>query len=121
MKNESRFVWSSLGILLLVALLAAAWPMPATTAPTSHQDQASPQTQSVSGKVASVEKNSFSLTVGSAISNGEHLAQTAPKTLNFVIDQNTTLDGKLQVGASADVTYREDSGKNIAISVRISS
>ena len=31
--------------------------------------------------------------------------------MTFQIDKNTTVDGKLKVGANADVTYREDSGK----------
>jgi len=39
--------------------------------------------------------------------------------MKFVMDKNTTVDGKLQVGANADVTYREDSGKNLAISVHV--
>ena len=34
--------------------------------------------------------------------------------------QNTTVDGTLKVGANADVTYREDAGKYVAISVRVS-
>jgi len=29
------------------------------------------------------------------------------------------VDGKLKVGASADVTYRQESGNNIAISVHV--
>ena len=37
----------------------------------------------------------------------------------FLINQNTTVDGKLKVGANADVTYREDNGNNVAISVRV--
>ena len=41
--------------------------------------------------------------------------------MNFLIDKNTTIEGKLQVGATADVTYREDNGSNIAISVRVGS
>lgn len=39
--------------------------------------------------------------------------------MNFLLDKNTTIDGKLKVGATADVTYREDSGQNVAISVHI--
>jgi len=40
--------------------------------------------------------------------------------MTFQIDKNTTVDGKLQVGAKAYVTYREESGKWVAISVRCS-
>jgi hypothetical protein len=40
--------------------------------------------------------------------------------MTFQIDKNTTVDGKLKVGANADVTYREESGNLVAISVRVS-
>jgi hypothetical protein len=40
--------------------------------------------------------------------------------MTFQIDKNTTVDGKLKVGANADVTYRQDGGSNIAISVHVS-
>jgi hypothetical protein len=40
--------------------------------------------------------------------------------MSFQIDKNTTVDGQLQVGANADVTYRQDNGSNIAISVHVS-
>jgi hypothetical protein len=40
--------------------------------------------------------------------------------MTFMIDKNTTVDGKLKVGANADVTYREEGGNNIAVSVRVS-
>jgi Cu/Ag efflux protein CusF len=54
-------------------------------------------------------------------------SQTTPsqdpsaRTMTFTIDKNTTIDGKLKVGASADVTYRQEGGNNIAISVRVGS
>ncbi len=51
---------------------------------------------------------------------GQQLQDSSPKTMTFQIDKNTTVDGKLQVGANADVTYREDGGKLMAISVRVS-
>jgi hypothetical protein len=122
MKKEMRIAFSTLGSL---ALAAAAFAMPATANRSAHesaaQEQQTAQTQSVSGKIASVGKSSFTLTVGSSTSNsGQQLRQTAPKTMTFQIDKNTTVDGKLQVGANADVTYREDGDNNIAISVRIS-
>jgi len=39
--------------------------------------------------------------------------------MTFHIDKNTTIEGKLKVNANADVTYREDNGKNTAISVHV--
>ena len=123
MKIEARIVCSALASLFLAA---AVWALPRAhgTAPTNPANQqAAPQTQSVTGKIASVAKNSFTLTVGSsASSQGQQLQQqTAPKTMNFLTDKNTTIEGKLQVGVTADVTYREENGSNIAISVRVGS
>jgi len=37
----------------------------------------------------------------------------------FQLDKNTTIEGSLKVGANADVTYRQEKGANIAISVRV--
>jgi hypothetical protein len=122
MKIEARIVCSAVASLFLAA---AVWALPrahgtAQTNPTN--EQTAPQTQSVTGKIASVGKNSFTLTVGSSTSSqGQQLQQGAPKTMNFLIDKNTTIEGKLQVGATADVTYREDNGNNIAISVHVGS
>ena len=121
MKKEMRIAFSTLGSL---ALAAATFAVPATAnhaAQSSAVQEQQAQTQSVSGKIASVEKSSFTLTVGSALSNpGQEISQSSPKTMTFMIDKNTTVDGKLQVGATADVTYRQDGGNNIAISVRVS-
>jgi hypothetical protein len=123
MKIKARIVCSAVASLFLAA---AVWALPRmhNTAPTNPANQeAAPQTQSVTGKIASVAKNSFTLTVGSSTSSqGQQLRQeTAPKTMNFLIDKNTTIEGKLQVGATADVTYREDNGNNITISVHVGS
>lgn len=119
MKKVSRTVFSALSSL---ALAAACVALPAThNAKQQATHEQAAQTQSVSGKIATVEKTSFTLTVGSGMSNsGQQMQQTAPKTMTFQIDKNTTVDGKLKVGANADVTYREDNGNNIAISVRVS-
>ncbi len=117
MNKELRIAFSALASL---ALAAATFAVPATpkNAPAAQEQQA--QTQSVSGKIASVDKSSFTLTVGSAASPGQQMSQTTPKTMTFMIDKNTTVDGKLQVGANADVTYRQDGGNNVAVSVRVS-
>ena len=41
--------------------------------------------------------------------------------MKFFIDKNTAIEGKLKVNANADVTYRQDGGKNIAVSVHVAS
>ena len=124
MKKDTRLVFSVLGGLILVGALTVSGTLyaNATTRQPDSAEQASSQTQSVTGTIAEVSRNSFTITVGSAISNqGQHLQQAVPKSMTFMIDKNTTVDGKLKVGANADVTYRQDdAGKFIAISVRVS-
>jgi len=121
-----------IGVSTVTGLLLAAalWAIPsaagnANAARHAGNAQApAAQTQSVTGKIASIEKSSFTLTVASDRMSSQSQArqrESAAKTMTFQVDKNTTIDGKLQVGATADVTYREDGGSNIAISVRVSS
>jgi len=125
MKSTLRLTLASLaGIILVVA----AWGLPpathGSTQPTFTTEQTPSATQSVSGKIASVAKDSFTLTVaGSQTSAGQQLTQqqAEPKTMTFHIDKNTTIEGKLKVNANAEVTYREEGGKNIAVSVHVAS
>jgi protein-disulfide isomerase len=120
MRKEMRIALCALASLALTAATFA-MPVPATPAKQSSAQSQETQTQSVSGTIASVEKRSFTLAVGSGSTNpGQQMEQTSPKTMTFMIDKNTTVDGKLKVGASADVTYREEGGNNIAVSVRVS-
>jgi hypothetical protein len=117
MKNAWRFGFSTLAGMVLVAG-ALALP-PANTHQSQEGQQAAPQAQSVSGKIASVDQNSFTLTVASKSSVSQDPQPSASSTMSFTIDKNTTVDGKLKVGSSADVTYRQDNGANVAISVHV--
>ncbi len=126
MRNVGRVFFTILTGLTLVVTVWAFSP-PTTQDGTllsllNSQDAAQPQ--SVSGKIASVEKNSFTLTVGQSQTSSEknNLLQDSPspKTMTFQINKNTTIEGSLRVGANADVTYRQEKGQNIAISVRVS-
>lgn len=124
MKNTLRLTLATLaGVILVVA----AWGLPPTTRGSAHPtllNEQTPETQSVSGKIASVAKDSFTLTVaGSQTSTGQQLVQqqAEPKTMKFFIDKNTAIEGKLKVNANADVTYRQEGGKNIAVSVHVAS
>jgi hypothetical protein len=124
MRNVGRVFFSTLASL---ALAAAVWSLPPATNHSTgilglSNSQDAAQQQSVSGKIASVEKNSFTLTVGQSRTSTEsrNLQQDpAPKTMTFQLDKNTTIEGTLKVGASADVTYRQEKGANIAISVHV--
>jgi len=122
MTKELKIIWATMASLILVAVVCA---MPVTLPNISAtHEQTAPAAQSVSGKIAEVQKTSFTLTITpsrSMSSNpGQQLQETQQKTMTFQIDKNTTVDGKLQVGANADVTYREDGGKFVAINVRVS-
>ena len=123
MKNVGRVLFTTVAGLTLVV---AVW---AFSPPTTHEaallslssNSNAPQEQSVSGKIASVEKTSFTLTVGQSQTQNLQQDPSTPKTMTFMIDKNTTIDGSLKVGASADVTYRQERGSNVAISVRVTS
>jgi anti-sigma-K factor RskA len=117
MKNVWRFGFSTLAGTVLVAG-ALAIP-PANMHQSTPARQTTPQTQSVSGKIASVDQNSFTLTVGSGSTVATEQSTAAASTMSFTIDKNTTVDGKLKVGSTADVTYRSDNGANVAISVHV--
>jgi len=115
MKNASRIVISALASLVLVAVV---WALPPATSHVNTLSAQAAQPQSVSGKIASVEKDSFTLNVASGPAH--QMEQTSsPKTMTFLIDKNTTVEGKLKVDAMADVTYRSENGQNVAISVRV--
>ena len=124
MKNPRRIIFATLTSLILVA---AVWGLPPATSnaqPTAHAQQPPAAPLSVSGKITSVAKDSFTVAVGGgATSLGQQLVQQDPKakSMTFVVDKNTTIEGKLQVNANADVTYREDNGRNIAITVHVAS
>jgi hypothetical protein len=120
MKNKTRiFLTGTLSSLLLVSA-AMAIP-PATQAPSSGAPQAAAQTQSASGTISAVQKDSFTITLASSknMSAVASTQQDAPKSMTFSVDKNTTIEGKLAVGASADVTYRDDNGNHVAIGVRV--
>ncbi len=124
MRNLGRVTFSILVGLSLVVAVCALRPTVTrgTTVLGLSNSQTAPQEQSVSGKIASVEKNSFTLTVGQSTSSERQNLQldpANPKTMTFQLDKNTTIDGTLTVGANADVTYRQEKGQNIAISVRV--
>lgn len=69
--------------------------------------QASPQEhQSVSGTISVVGDASFSVRVAKA-------DRTEP-VVQFLVDDKTRVEGKLEVGAKVQVEYRSDNGSNIA-------
>ncbi len=86
----------------------------AQTGESVNSDQAE-QVQSVSGRITAVTGNTFSLEPTQ--SNDGPNKRSA---ITVVIDQDTVVEGRIQVGAKADVTFRREAGNNVAVSVRIS-
>lgn len=64
--------------------------------------------ESVSGKISSIGDASF----GVEVRKGQDLV-----TLQFLIDDTTKVDGRLEIGSMATVEYRTDGGNNIALHV----
>jgi len=119
--NPRRIVFATLASLVLVATLWATPPASDNSQTTAIALQTPAAPLSVSGKITAVTKDSFTLAL--AGQTGQQFAQEAPrpKSMTFLIDKNTTVEGKLQVNANAEVTYRVDNGRNIAISVHVTS
>ena len=119
MNNKAmRILLATTFSLILVAAVSAI--PPATQVPTGAAAQAAAQTQSASGTISAVDKDSFTIILApskniAAVSS----TQDAPKSMTFVVDKNTTIEGKLKVGANADVTYRDDNGSHVAVGVRV--
>jgi hypothetical protein len=129
MKNEIRLI--SAGVLSLF-LIAAVWAIPpaahnfnsTSTAAALQQDvPQAPLTKSASGTISKVEETSFTIAVPpspTVKSSGPSAQEDTPKTMIFQVDKNTIIDGKLEIGANADVTYRDDSsGNHVAVGVRV--
>ncbi len=129
MKNVRNI---ALSIISSALLAGAAWALPAS--PAGHQSatpsQNAAQLQSASGKITAVSSSSFTLkTVSpnppsrsetSMQSQDPNQSKDQGKEMTFTIDQNTTVDGKLAVGANADVSYRTDAnGNNVAVTVHV--
>jgi hypothetical protein len=94
--------------LFLVCFTVAAWstPIPGKTATASLDPD--PEAQSVAGKISSVGDATFAVDV---------MKDQKVNTLQFLVDGDTKVEGKLSVGAQATVEYRSEEGKNIATHV----
>jgi hypothetical protein len=84
-----------------------AQPQPANAA--SHRTSLAPENQSVSGQISTVGDGAFAINITKD--------NQKPETVEFLVDDKTTVEGKLTIGAQAMVEYRSDSGKNVAVHV----
>jgi Domain of unknown function (DUF5666) len=96
----------SLATLFLLCFTISLWsvPLPAEAGPLRN----SPDPSSVTGKVAVVNASQFTLELN---------PNQNPNKLEFVIDSNTKIEGKLTVGAHATVDYRAEGQQLVATHV----
>lgn len=95
----------TLATMFLLCFTVAAWSSPLDEIKATENP---PETQSASGKIASVGDAEFTISIGK---------DRNQKEMHFLIDGNTKVDGRLSVGAQATVDFKLDSGKNIATHV----
>jgi hypothetical protein len=97
-----------LATLFLTYFTIAAWSTPLPAQPVADRLQPAPDNQSLSGQILSVGDAEFSVQVKK---------NQDVNTVQFLVDDKTTVEGKLTVGAQATVEYRSNDGKNIAVHV----
>jgi hypothetical protein len=117
MNKTTKLGLSAIASLALAGFLCAA--APAANKAKTVNTQSAAEAHTVSGKVTSIGKTSFTLAVAAAMDKEPSSPGAGAKSMTFQVDSNTTIDGNLQVGVDADVTYRIDSGQYIAINVRV--
>lgn len=98
----------SLATLFVVCFALASWSTPVPDRLIPARSVPAADNPSQSGKIASIGDAAFSLEV----TNGQE-----KKTIEFFVDDDTKVEGKLKVGSQATVEYRSADGKNIAIHV----
>jgi hypothetical protein len=120
MKNIRRVGLSLISSCLLAVAVEAVPAALPHAADVQNPGQSSTQLQSVSGTISTVQRDSFTLVTNTVAPQGEQFQQQdTSRTMMFIIDPNTTVDGKLKVDANADVIYRQDTGNDIAVSVTV--
>jgi hypothetical protein len=94
--------------LFVVCFAGATWSTPSPERLWPVDLTAPPDNQSLSGKIASIGDATFSL---------EITKDQDKKTVKFVVDEETKVEGKLAVGSQATVEYRSDNGVNLVVRV----
>jgi hypothetical protein len=90
---------------LLVAVTARTQPLPPQSGQQSEQSK-----QSVTGKVTNVETGgkAFSMEVNQGNSK---------RTMQFVLDKNTVVQGHVGAGTTATVEYTQNGGQFVALNI----
>ena|SRR5215471_8191170 len=102
----------AMATLFCLGFNLAAWSAPPNSRLRNQPADLATQNGSVSGRISSVGDGSFSVDV----KESKDLV-----TLRFLIDDQTKIDGKLEVGSMATVDYRTADAHNVAIHVVVQS
>jgi hypothetical protein len=94
--------------LFIVCFTVAAWSTPNTERLGPADLTGAPDNESLSGKIASIGDATFSL---------EIKQNQDKKTVKFVVDEETKVEGKLAVGSQATLESRWENGVNLAVRV----
>ena len=97
-----------LATLFLACFTLAVWSEPLS--PKALAANAATENQSLKGKISSIGDASFDVALASKEGQAAH-------TVQFLVDDKTRVEGKLNVGAEVQVEYRSDEGRNIAVHV----
>ncbi len=100
----------SLATMFLLCFTVAVWSRPLDTRPPSGGSTSVNST--VTAKISSIGDASFTVEL--------EKSQQAD-AVQFLVDANTQVEGKLTVGVQAAVEYRSEEGKNIAVHVVVTS
>jgi hypothetical protein len=98
----------SLASLFLTLFTIAVWTQPASSQPPLTLARSTPTNQTVAGRISSVGDASFAVEVKK---------NQDVQSLEFMVDENTKVEGKLEIGANATVEYSSVEGKNLAVRV----
>ena len=98
----------SLTTLFVALFVAGAWSLKLTSQfPSTLWNRVS-ENQTVTGKIAAIRDAEFSVQVGK---------DKDAKTVRFLIDENTKIEGRLVEGAQVSVEYTTEKGENFAVHV----
>jgi hypothetical protein len=76
--------------------------------------------QSTSGKISAIQDDTFTIEIqevkppGAGFREQDHIS-----SMTFQIDRSTKIEGRLEVGANADVLYQRKGDNNVAVTVRV--
>jgi hypothetical protein len=98
----------SVTTLFVVLFVAGAWSLKMASRFQTAQWNRVPENQSLTGTISSIRDAEFSVQVGK---------DKEAKQVQFQIDENTKIEGKLVEGAQVSVEYTTEKGENFAVHV----